>query len=176
MQVAAFLGDCDNFRPRPHQTHLPPDNVDELRQFIEAEAPQESAESGVARIIVVLVLGTSIGNLVEIDLAFAAVGLHRTKLVNRKGLLTGAYALLAVEHTLPKASPDSEGDPDDDGTGNNKNEKPANGVDGPLKASLIGRLTTDDPKIIGRRNSQTFCCLSRLDLCHLSNPYKPHYA
>ena len=162
MQVATLFGDRNDLWSGADKAHLAAKDVDELWKFIEAEAPQKSAEPRVSGIVVVFVRFTSVLGAIDIELTFAAIVFHCSKLVDGEGLLAFTYALLAVEHALSKAQPDRQSDSEDDRTENEKNQQPNNRVKRPLEPSLIGRTVMHDPKIVSGSLRRTIDGFSRL--------------
>src|SRR5450432_448926 len=77
------------FRPRPHETHLTLNDVDELRQFIQAEPSNDLAHARDSRIALQSPLGAVL---------FLRVGTHGTELQDFEGAPSITDSCLAVEY------------------------------------------------------------------------------
>ena len=81
-------------RPRPHQAHISFEDVEQLRQLIEAGGPQEAAEGGQAR---------RVGE--EGAVGTAGVG-HGAELEEQEGTAVQTGTLLAEQHRAAQSPPD----------------------------------------------------------------------
>ena len=141
-----FLG---KGRPGSHDGHIANENVDELRQLVDAELANHTANAGDARVVgdledraVLLV------EVLELSKPLLRVRAHGAKLVHVEGLSVAAHALLRKEdRSLGVVDLDSNGNDEEEPAKANKHEGTKEDVKGALDEAV---RPTPRPQALGR--------------------------
>ena len=154
------LGEDD--RARPDERHLALQHVEELRQLVEAGAPQEGADPSDARIVRDLehpriATGREVHVQVrELVLPRLGVGGHRPELEDPEDLLRPAATRLAEEHRPLRVELDHDGEHEHDGREDQQPER----RDDEVEAALQEPRRPREPE---RRQAHQRNALDRVD-------------
>lgn len=124
-EVAVHLTLVQHDGARADNAHVAKEDVEELREFIEAEAAQESSDTGDARVVLELLVGGplagSLGVGVEIGTQhLIGVFAHSAKLEHVKHTAIFADAFLAVQHSPRRIEGDEQGNEGQEGGENDE--------------------------------------------------------
>jgi hypothetical protein len=98
VQNTVLLGDVVHLGSGPYEAHLAPKHVQELRDFVDTGAPEETAQPRVTRVIGALVRLASVVP-VEPNRPSSAIVLHRAELVHLKRPAIASHAVLS-QHNI----------------------------------------------------------------------------
>ena len=146
---------ADRQRARPDEAHLTAQDVQHLRYLVDRVAPQETADSGYARVVgdleersLSLVLG------LELRLHGSGVGAHRPELEHPELLLGQPDTCVSVEHGAARVELDRGGDQkperqseDGDDTRHGEVERT---LDHPVGADEDGRAQLEERHALAR--------------------------
>lgn len=94
-----IVGMLHHVRPGTHQTHLPFEHIDELRELVQTGLAQDATDTGHPHVIFGGLLGIGI-----------LVGLHAPEFETVERLIVLARALLREEYGAPGFQPDQQAD------------------------------------------------------------------
>src|SRR5437867_4811534 len=123
--------------PGPHEVHLTADDVDELRELVEAELPQPLPHPGDPMAIVQNPLG-----------GFGRDGMHGAEFEKLEALASEAHAIVDEEHRAERIELDRQGDQTEEGSeadeGDNRGKKAEPASYGEIHIGLSQILGEDE--------------------------------
>ncbi len=150
--VRSGIGDADELGAGAHETHVTLQDVDQLRNLVEAEPPKCAAKAGVPRVVEVFMSGPTIrvdGSLFDLtDLTHSTIWAHRPELPNDKRLSVHPHASLTVENALSKPDTNCDGNQKGQRQQEQTEQYATENVERTFEPTLIERLLSDQPQVL----------------------------
>jgi len=127
--------DLDQLGARPDEAHVAGEHVGELRQLVEAPAPQQRAEAGVAGVVLPLVADPPLD--LDGHLAATAVRVHGPELPDPEHVPVPPDPALAVEDRRPEGDQHGQRHHEEDGHGQDQEHEGGEPVDRGLRPPLV---------------------------------------